>query len=88
MVSGDGIAFTILPVIAIILFAVVFALAIATIRRPESHKRLMLLADISLLEAAMVARCFRAFTGGGPGRRPGLGPPPVPVTASSAAFVA
>ena len=53
----------------------VFALAIAAIRKPETHKRLMLLAGISLLDAA-VARWFLTFLA-----PPGpLGPPPVPVT--------
>ena len=66
-------AFLILPVSAISLFAFFVAAAIANIRRPEAHKRLMLLATISLLQAAMGRVFFVLVTGGGPGLRPGLG---------------
>jgi hypothetical protein len=69
-------AFLILPVSAIGLFAGFFVAAIANIRRPESHKRFMLLATISLLQAVMGRIFFVLITGGGPGLRPGLGPPP------------
>jgi hypothetical protein len=80
--TDEGIAFAIVPLSGIFFFAVVFALAIANIRRPEIHKRLMLLAGISLLDAA-VARWFLTFLA-----PPGpLGPPPVPVTIPPA-FVA
>jgi hypothetical protein len=80
--TEDGIAFAIVPLSGILFFAVVFTLAIAAIRKPETHKRLMLLAGISLLDAA-VARWFLTFLA-----PPGpLGPPPVPVTIPPA-FVA
>ena len=80
--ADEGIAFAIVPLSGILFFAVVFTLAIAAIRRPETHKRLMLLAGISLLDAA-VARWFLTFLA-----PPGpLGPPPVPVTIPPA-FVA
>jgi hypothetical protein len=69
-------AFLILPVSAISLFAGFFIAAIANIQRSEAHKRLMLLATISLLQAAMGRVFFVLITGGGPGLRPGLGPPP------------
>ncbi len=69
-------AFLILPLSAIGLFAGFFIAAIANIRRPEAHKRLILLATISLLQAAMGRVFFVLATGGGPGLRPGLGPPP------------
>ena len=73
--THEGIAFAIVPLSGIIFFAVVFALGIANVRRGETHKRLMLLAGISLLDAA-VARWFLTFLA-----PPGpLGPPPVPVT--------
>jgi hypothetical protein len=73
--TDEGIAFAIVPLSGILFFAVVFTLAIAAIRKPEAHKRLMLLAGISLLDAA-VARWFLTFLA-----PPGpLGPPPVPVT--------
>jgi len=57
----------------------VLTLAIANTRRPEIHKRLMLLAGISLLDAA-VARWFLTFLA--PPGPPG--PPPVPVTIAPA----
>jgi hypothetical protein len=69
-------AFLIIPVTAIGLFAGFFATAIANINRPEVHKRLMILATASLLQAAMGRVFFVLITGGGPGLRPGLGPPP------------
>jgi|SRR5665213_2815788 len=69
-------AFMILPVSAISLFAGFFVTAIANIHRSEAHKRLMLLATISLLQAVMGRVFFVLVTGGGPGLRPGLGPPP------------
>ncbi|WP_407160784.1 hypothetical protein [Bradyrhizobium sp. STM 3557] len=76
---NEGIAFAIVPLSGIAFFALVFALAIAATRRPETHKRLMLLAAISLLDAA-VARWFLTFLA-----PPGpLGPPPVPVTIAPA----
>src|SRR5882757_3710293 len=77
--TNEGIAFAIVPLSGILFFAVVFILAIANVRRPEIHKRLMLLAGISLLDAA-VARWFLTFLA-----PPGpLGPPPVPVTIAPA----
>jgi hypothetical protein len=69
-------AFLILPVSGMVLFAGFFIAAIANIQRPEAHKRLMLLATITLLQAAMARIFFVLITGGGPGLRPGLGPPP------------
>ncbi len=70
-----GVAFAIVPLSGILFFAVVFGLAIARTRQPETHKRLMLLAAISILDAA-VARWFLTFLAP-PGPQ---GPPPVPVT--------
>lgn len=69
-------AFFILPVSGIVLFSGFFVAAIANIKRPEAHKRLILLATISLLQAAMARVFFVLVTGGGPGMRPGLGVPP------------
>jgi hypothetical protein len=77
--TDEGIAFAIVPLSGILFFAVAFILAVANVRRPEIHKRLMLLAGISLLDAA-VARWFLTFLA-----PPGpLGPPPVPVTIAPA----
>src|SRR6266702_3145828 len=58
--KDEGIAFAIVPLSGILVFAVVFALSVAAVRRPEYHKRLMLLAAISLLDAA-VARWLLTF---------------------------
>ncbi len=80
--TGEGITFAIVPLSGVLFFAVVFTLAIGYIRRKEIHKRLMLLASISLLDAA-VARWFLTFLAP-PGA---IGPPPVPVTIPPA-FVA
>src|SRR5467141_585606 len=44
--TDDGIAFAIVPLSGILFFAVVFAWAIAAVRQPETHKRLMMLAGI------------------------------------------
>jgi hypothetical protein len=77
--TDEGIAFAIVPLSGILFFAVAFTLAIANVRRPEIHKRLMLLAGISLLDAA-VARWFLTFLAP-PGA---IGPPPVPVTIAPA----
>ena len=80
--TDAGIAFSIVPWSGILFFAVVFAIGIAMVRRPEVHKRLMLLAGISILDAA-VARWFITFLA-----PPGpAGPPPVAVTIPPA-FVA
>jgi hypothetical protein len=74
---GDrSLGFFVLPVTAIGLFAGFVIAAIVNIRRPEAHKRFMLLATISLLQAAMGRVFFVLVTGGGPGLRPGLGAPP------------
>jgi hypothetical protein len=80
--TDEGIAFAIVPLSGILFFAVVVTLAVAATRRPEIHKRLMLLASISVLDAA-VARWFLTFLA--PPGPPG--PPPVPVTIPPA-FVA
>jgi uncharacterized membrane protein YozB (DUF420 family) len=72
-------AFTILPVSGIVFFAALFTIALLKVRDRETHKRLMLVATVSLLQAA-VGRWFLIFlapvaTGGGP-----ISPPPVAVT--------
>ena len=72
-------AFTILPVSGIIFFVALFALALIKVRQLETHKRLMLVATVSLLQAA-VGRWFLIFIApvpldGGP-----VSPPPVFVT--------
>jgi hypothetical protein len=68
-------AFTIEPVSGVLMFACFVTAAILNLRRPEWHKRLMLVATTALLQAAVARFFFLAATGGGPGARPGLGPP-------------
>jgi hypothetical protein len=82
--AGFGAAarpFAIVSVTSIVLFAVMFTIAVLNVRKPEVHKRVMLVATISLLQAA-VARWFLLFLA--PSRPPGAigpaSPPPVPVT--------
>lgn len=83
-------AFTIVPVSGILLFAGMVAAAIANLRRPEWHKRLMLVATAGILQAAIARFFFLAATGGGgPGMRPGLGPPlPIENTMAAGFLVA
>ena len=50
-------AFSIVSFTAIAFFAIVVTLALVNVRRPEVHKRLMLLATVSILQAP-VARWF------------------------------
>ncbi len=57
---AQGESFAILPLFDIIPFGVLVALAVYNTRRPEVHKRLMMLATIGIL-GAPVARPFLAF---------------------------
>lgn len=65
-------AFAFVPLSAIVFFAVVFILAVGSVRRPEWHKRLVLLATLSILDAP-IARWFIVFLA----PPDGAGPPPV-----------
>lgn len=71
-------AFYVLPFGSIALFAAFFAAAVANISRPDWHKRFMIVATCSLLQAAAARIGFLIATGGGPGARPGLAPPVPP----------
>ena len=77
---GDAVrAFTIIPVSGLVFFVALFVLALVKVRQLETHKRLMVVATVSLLQAA-VGRWFLIFIapvviGGGP-----VSPPPVFVT--------
>jgi hypothetical protein len=82
--SGFGEAgrrFAIVSVTAVILFAVLVAIALLNVRKPEVHKRLMLVATASILQAA-AGRVFLLFLA--PSRPSGTAisgnPPPVFVT--------
>jgi len=68
-------AFTIVPVTGILTFAGFVIAAIVNRRRPQWHKRFMLVGTVALLQAAVARFFFLAATGGGPGMRPGFGPP-------------
>ena len=72
-------AFTVIPVSGLVFFVALFTIALMKVRQAETHKRLMLVATVSLLQAA-VGRWFLIFIapvplGGGP-----VSPPPVFVT--------
>lgn len=69
-------AFFVVPLSGIALFAGFFVTAVSNLRRGDVHKRYMMLATIALLQAPMGRIFFVLITGGGPGLRPGLGPPP------------
>lgn len=68
-------SFLIVPLSAIGLFAGFTAAAIANVKRPEWHRRFMLVGTICLVQAAMARVFFLMATGGGPGMRPGMLPP-------------
>lgn len=77
--------FLIVPLSAIGLFAGFTAAAIANVKRPEWHRRLMIVGTVGLIEAAAARVFFLLATGGGPGMRPGVLPPqPVSVAAAPA----
>jgi hypothetical protein len=70
-VGARGETFVIAPLAGIVAFAVLIALAIANISRPEIHKRLMVLSMIAILDAPL-GRPFMVFvfTGLPPGPPP------------------
>jgi hypothetical protein len=68
-------AFHIASISMITLFGGFVFAAILCVSWPEIHKRLMLLATISMLAPAIARIMFALTVGIGPGLRPGLGPP-------------
>lgn len=68
-------AFSWVQVSGMLFFGTVVALAIVNVKKPEIHKRLMLLATISLLDAP-IARWFLVAMGGMPPAVNGEVPPP------------
>jgi hypothetical protein len=79
---GDaGRRFAIVPITAVGLFAVMFTVAVLNVGRPEVHKRLLVAATASLLQAG-VGRWFLLFLA--PARPAGMigpsSPPPVAVS--------
>ncbi|HPU15581.1 MAG TPA: hypothetical protein PK808_05825 [Polymorphobacter sp.] len=71
-VGDNARRFVVVPLLALPLFTGFFAAAIANVRRPELHKRLMILTMIPLMHAA-IARVFMLLFAP-PGA---VGPPPV-----------
>lgn len=77
--------FAIVPITAAMLFATLVLIAMVNLRRPEWHKRLMLVATVSLLQPAIARFFLLARSGGGIEARPGVGPPlPVEFTMTPA----
>jgi hypothetical protein len=76
-------AFSWVQISGMAFFASVVAIAIVKVRNPELHKRLMLLATISLLDAP-IARWFLTFLAP-PAPAGHVGPPPVIATVPPAA---
>lgn len=66
----------IVPAFAIAMFAVTFVFAVAYRRRPEYHKRFMVLATVALMAPALARALITTFGGGGFGTRPSLAIPP------------
>lgn len=79
-------AFTIVPISGILLFAILFAVAIVKVHDSDVHKRLMLVNTVGILQAA-VGRWFLLFLA--PPSAPGApaSPPPVFVTVMPALAV-
>ncbi|NWG47270.1 MAG: hypothetical protein HXY25_12090 [Alphaproteobacteria bacterium] len=75
-----ALAFTWVQVGGMSVFAGLIAAAIANVQRPETHKRLMLLATVSLLDAP-IARWVIGFSGEVP--TPGAPPPLAPIFTAS-----
>ena len=71
-------SFFITPLSAILRFGIFTGAAIALVRKPEWHKRLMIVGTVSLIEAAAARFAFMMAVGRAPGLRPGTAPlPPV-----------
>lgn len=81
-------AFHIATISMITCFAVLVGAAIAFVARPEVHKRLMLLATISVLPPAIARLFFAVNVGIAAGLRPGLGPPRTVDSVLMAALIA
>lgn len=71
-------AFSIVPVLGIVLFVAMVGVAVLNVRRPDVHKRVMLVATISTLHAG-VGRWFVTFLAP-PGAAEAAGSPPVAVS--------
>jgi hypothetical protein len=81
-------AFHIASTSLITLFGVFVCAAIVYVKQPEVHKRLMLLATISMIPPAIARLLFAVNVGVGPGLRPGLGPPRAVESVLTPGFIA
>ena len=77
-VGASARAFSIVSVSGIVLFVALVGVAALNVRRPDVHKRLMLVATISILQAG-VGRWFLTILAPGPAAGP-AGSPPVAVS--------
>ncbi|GIL39973.1 hypothetical protein [Roseiterribacter gracilis] len=68
--------FLIVPVSTVLEFGCFVTAALLMVRRPEVHKRLMLVATGTMLNAAAARFVFFALRGYAPGARPGIGESP------------
>ena len=74
--------FAVIPLVSLVVWVGLLIVAFANVRRPEIHKRLVILATVDMLQAAF-GRVVRALVGGADG----TGPPPVFVSLPAAAAV-
>jgi hypothetical protein len=81
-------SFHIVTMSILVLFGGFIIVAIATVRRPEIHKRMMLLATFTILPPAIARLFFAVIVGIGPGLRPGNGPPRSVESVMSSALLA
>ena len=73
--GDDARAFHIVSMSMMVLFALFIATALVCVSRPEMHKRLMILATVTILPPAVARLFFAVSVGVGPGLRPSGGPP-------------
>lgn len=78
LATGDAgaVEFALAPVLWIALFGGLVAVSLLNVRRPEVHKRLQVLAMISMMPAVVGHVFFSVLIGDGPGLRPGLADSP------------
>jgi hypothetical protein len=88
--AGFGVearTFAIVPISIILFFAGAVAAAVASVRRPDAHMRLMLVATISILPPAIARVVFLLLAPAG-AARPGEGAPPTVLMALIPSFTA
>jgi hypothetical protein len=91
LVAGYGDAaraFHIVSSSMMVLFGAFVLAAVAFVRRPEIHKRLMVLGTISILPPAIARVMFALTVGAAPGMRPTGGPPRTVESVLASALIA